>query len=290
MEIDSKDLQWVLALVRGRSLPEAAQRLGVDPSSVYRGIKRIEKQLGRSLFDRSAQGMAATELALQLAERGAAIEAELQAAQELLQDERAALTGTLRITTNDVMLHGLLLPALAGWRALHPRLELELVASNELARLDRREADIALRGTLAPPEHLIGAKLGILRAALWAHRSYLARLPAGTPIEAMDWVAPDADSAMPEHPSKRWRRGAYPTVQPVLHVDSLLAAAQAIEAGVAIGVAPYFLMQGKPDLVDLSGPLDSVAPECWLLTHPDLRGLRRITAFFDYARRAITLP
>ena len=33
------------------------------------------------------------------------------------------------------------------------------------------------------------------------------------------------------------------------------------------------------------GPtLDGIAPECWLLTHPDLRGLGRVRALFEHLR------
>jgi len=284
MPLDSKDLQWVLALVRGRSLPEAALRLGVDTSSVYRAIKRIEKQLGRALFDRSAQGMAPTELAERLAERAAAIEAELQAAHELLGEDARAPGGTLRITTNDLLLHGVLMPQLAGFRARHPRLDIELQVSNEPARLDRREADVALRGTNQPPPHLVGTRLGTMRVSLWASRGYLAGVAPGTPVDAMHWAAPEADPHLPDYPSRRWRRTHHPAARIALRCDNMLAVVRAIEAGVAIGVAPDAMLEQQHGMVRLEGPLDGIAPECWLLTHPDLRGLARVRAFFEYLR------
>ncbi len=282
MALDGKDLNLVLALVRGRSLPEAAQRLGMDPSSVYRGLKRIEKGLGRTLFERSAQGMAPGELALQLAERAAAIEVELQAAAELLQAEGAALTGTLRIATNELLLHGLLLPLLPAFQALHPQLEIELLSGAGLVRLDRREADVALRGTDQPPEHLVGARLGRLHVALWAHPGYLARLPEGTPIEAMQWATPDADPELADYPSKRWRRTRWPGLQPRLRCDSLLATLGAVAQGAAVAVAPYLL--AAPEWVNLSGRVDEAGSDCWLLTHPDLRARRRVQALFAFLR------
>ena len=70
----------------------------------------------------------------------------------------------------------------------------------------------------------------------------------------------------------------------------MLAVAQVIEAGLAIGVAPRFLMDGKPGLVDLSGPLPALDIELWLLTHPDVRHLRRIKVFFEFIRERLVLP
>lgn len=288
--LDPKDLELVLALVRGRTLADAGRRLALDTSSVYRAVKRLEQRLGLSLFDRSRQGMSPSDLALALAQRAEAIEAELDRAAELLGDGEHTLRGTLRITTNDVVLHGLLLPLLAEFRAAYPQLELELLATNQLASLGRREADVALRGTSQPPGHLVGAKLGRIRSALWASRRYLDGLAPGCDIAAMTWAAPDADETLPDYPSRRWRRSRYPKVVPQVRCDGLLAVAQAVEAGLAIGVAPYFLFDGRPGLVDLSGHLAELDIELWLLTHPDVRHLRRVKVFFEFVRERLVLP
>lgn len=288
--LDPKDLELVLALVRGRTLAEAGRRLALDTSSVYRAVKRLEQRLGLSLFDRSRQGLAPSDLALALAQRAEAIEAELDRAGELLADGEHTLRGALRITTSDVVLHGLLLPLLPEFRAAYPQLDLELLATNQLASLGRREADVALRGTSRPPEHLVGAKLGHIRSALWASRPYLDGLPPGCDIAAMTWAAPDADETLPDYPSRRWRRGRYPRVVPQVRCDSLLAVARAVEAGLAIGVAPYFLLDGRPGMVDLSGHLAELDIELWLLTHPDVRHLRRVKVFFEFVRERLVLP
>jgi len=289
-DIGQRDLELVLALVRGRTLADAGRRLGLDTSSVYRAVKRLEQQLGLALFDRSRQGMTPSELALALAQRAEAIEGELDLARELLRGDEHALTGTLRVTANDVTLPGLLLPLLPAFHRAYPQLELELLASNRLASLGRREADVALRGTVKPPDHLVGARLGTIRSALWASRRYLGCLPAGTDPAAMCWASPDADESLPDYPSKGWRRSQYPQVVPQVRCDGMLAVAQVIEAGLAIGVAPCFLMQGKAGLVNLSGPLPVMDLDLWLLTHPDVRHLRRVKVFFEFVREHLILP
>lgn len=289
-DLDPRDLALVLALVRGRTLADAGRRLALNTSSIYRAIKRLEQRLGLSLFDRSRQGLEPGELALALARRAEAIEAELDLARELLQGGEHALAGTLRVTCSDVVLAGLLMPVLPGFCAAHPQLELEVSATNQLASLGRREADVALRGTRQPPEHLVGVRLGHIRSALWASQGYLAQQPLPHDPATLRWAAPDADEHLPDYPSKRWRRSRYPQLVPQLRCDGMLAVAQAVEAGVAVGVAPYFLMSGKPGLVDLSGHLPELDIELWLLTHPDVRHLRRVKVFFEYLREHIRLP
>jgi DNA-binding transcriptional LysR family regulator len=201
-----------------------------------------------------------------------------------------ALSGSLRVSCNDIGLHGLLLPLIGPFVRAHPQLQIELLATNQLARLDRREADIALRGTTAPPEHLVGVKLGVMRSALWASQAYLDTLPTVTDIAAMAWATPDADVNLPDYPSRRWRQACYPDLVPRLRCDGMLAVARAVQAGVAVGVAPYLLMAGQPGLVDLTEHLPEVDVDLWLLTHPDMRHLRRVKAFFDFVRRELILP
>ena len=289
-DLSPRDLELVLALVRGHTLQEAGRRLGLDTSSVYRAVKKLEQRLGLPLFDRGRQGMSPGELALALAQRAEAIEAQLESARELLQDDTVALSGSLRVSCNDIGLHGLLLPLIGPFVRAHPQLQIELLATNQLARLDRREADIALRGTSAPPEHLVGVKLGVMRSALWASQAYLDTLPTGTDIAAMAWATPDADVNLPDYPSRRWRQACYPDLVPRLRCDGMLAVARAVQAGAAVGVAPYLLMAGQPGLVNLTGHLPEVDVDLWLLTHPDMRHLRRVKAFFDFVRRELVLP
>lgn len=288
-ELSSQDLGLVLALVRGGTLAEAARRLGVDSSTVFRSIGRLEKQLGLALFVRGRQGMAANDLAMALARRAEAIEGELDQARELLATGDRALTGTLRITTTDTLLQGLLLPALAEFRHSWPHVELELVTTNQLASLSRREADVAIRATRKPPEHLVGARLGTIRSALWASERYLAGAPAVGDLAAHAWIAPEADDTLAGHPSIQWRRQQHPDAAPVVRCNSILSVAQAIEGGLGIGVAPLFLLEGRPGVVNLSGRVPELDTDLWMLSHADVRHLRRVKVFFDFLRERLQL-
>jgi DNA-binding transcriptional LysR family regulator len=288
--LEARDLALVLALVRGGTLGEAARQLGQDSSTVFRALQRLEKRLGLSLFERHRQGLLPGELALAWARSAEAIEGELDRADELLSDGNRRLTGTLRVTTTDTLLVGLLLPLVADFRAAFPQLSLELLASNQLASLSRRDADIAIRATTKPPEHLVGARLGVIRSALWAHHRLLPPDSQAADPAQLDWVSPDADESLADHLSVRWRRRVYPQVQPALRCNSILAVAQTVRCGAAIGVAPHFLLQGQPDIVALTGDEPALDTELWLLTHPDVRHLRRVKVFFDFIKERLLLP
>jgi len=75
--IGHAELEVVLALVRGRTLASAGERLGVDGSTIFRSLQRIERGLGQSLFERRRTGYSPGELATQLAAHAEEMEATL---------------------------------------------------------------------------------------------------------------------------------------------------------------------------------------------------------------------
>lgn len=272
--VSADDLALVLALTRAPTLAEAARRLGVDTSTVFRTLQRFEKRLGRRLFERSRSGYRAGDLALQLAKHAERIEGELEAARSQLAAGDGRVAGSVRLTTTDTLLYGLVMPVLAELLALHPNLRLDLRASNDLASLTRRDADLALRATRRPPEHLVGRRLGTLRVAVFGHRDLIGSAARSDDIGMLPWAVPDG--SMPDHPSVRWRRKHLPKVVPRLELHGILDVAEAVAAGLAVGILPLFLAGAYAGLVPLTEPLADAESELWLLALPESRHLRRI--------------
>ena len=286
--LETADLEVALALVRGRTLAAAAERLGVDASTVFRSLQRIERGLGRPLFERSRSGYVATELATQLAGHAEAMEVAVEAARSAAQSEPSQVSGTVRITTTDTVLHGLVAPTLPALREVHPLLVYELHAGSELASLTRRDADIAVRATQRPPPHLVGKRVGTLRVAVYAARKGAARARAAVEAGSADWIAPD--DALPEHPSVAWRKRHHPKVEPRYRVNSILSVLELVALGLGVGVVPLFLAAGRRDLIALSEPLESAETDLWLLAHPESRHLRRVAAVYGHLARSLSLP
>jgi DNA-binding transcriptional LysR family regulator len=284
-ELTPADLATVLALVRAGTLPGAAERLGVDASTVFRGVQRIERGLGTRLFERSRTGYGASDLAQALAERAEQVEAALESARSAAQLQPAQVSGLVRITTTDTILHGLVAPAIARLHELHPSLSYELHAGNELASLTRRDADIAVRATKRPPQHLVGKHVGPLRVALYSARGGASMRDVESGKAA--WIAPD--DALPEHPSVIWRKRHYPKVAPAYRVNSILTVMELVALGLGVGVLPLFLAAGRTGLRRLSDVLDESQTELWLLTHPESRHVRRIATVYGHLARTLEL-
>jgi DNA-binding transcriptional LysR family regulator len=194
----------------------------------------------------------------------------------------------VRITTTDTVLHGLVAPALRGLRAVHPLLGYELHTGNELASLTRRDADIAVRATKRPPQHLVGKHVGPIRVALYAAKRGGVRKFADVEAGQCDWIAPD--DALPDHPSVVWRKRRFPKVAPRYRVTSILSVLELVALGLGVGIVPLFLADGRNDVVRLTDALDECETALWLLTHPESRHLRRVGALYSHLAQAMTLP
>lgn len=289
-QLTAADLEALLAVTRGGNLAEAGKRLNVDASTVFRTVQRIEKRLGQTLFLRSRSGYLANETALQIVAHAERIETELEAARAASQSASDEVTGIVRLTTTDSVLYNVVMPNLAGLAALHPRLQLELLSSYETANLSKRDADIAIRATTRPPEHLVGHKLGRVGMAIYAAQSLVKSVTKAKKDPAdlgnYDWVA--VDDAIPEHPSFKWRLKNYPKVVPRYFVNTHVAIGEMVRAGLAVGMLSTYKTSDDPNLVALTPPLDDCAIELWLLTHPESRHLRRISAVYSYFAKAIS--
>ena len=279
-KLSAADLEVVLALVRGGTLAAAGERLGADASTVFRAVQRIERGLAQPLFERSRTGYLPGDLAQALAGHAEQLEVQLESARSAAQALPERVAGTVRITTTDTILHGLVAPALKALQQAHPLLTFELHTGNELASLTRRDADIAVRATKRPQQHLVGKHIGPIRLALFSAKKGPVRHYDDVLAGKAPWVAPD--DALPEHPSVLWRKKHFPKAVPTYRVNSILTVMELIAQGLAVGLLPLFLAQPRRDLLQLTEPLDEGQTELWLLTHPESRHLRRVSTVYGH--------
>lgn len=283
----ASDLETVLALARAGTLAAAGERLGVDGSTVFRSLQRIERGLGQRLFERSRTGYRAAELARTLAEHAERMEVALESARSAAQMAPEQVSGSVRITTTDTILHGLVAPALSTLASTHPLLTFDLTASNDIASLTRRDADVAVRATRRPPVHLVGKRVGAIRHALYTSRSGPATSMEDIVTGRVAWIAPD--EALPDHPSVAWRKRHHPKAVPAYRVNSILTVMAFVSLGLGVGVIPTFLGDAHHGLLRLTDPLEECQTDLWLLTHPESRHLRRVSAVFSHLSRELVL-
>lgn len=272
------DLRLLLAIAASGSLGGAAKRLGVDHSSAFRRLGALETRIGARLFDRARRGYtptAAGEIAIAAAGR---IGEELDSLDRRLLGEDLRLSGPVRVTTTDTLLH-VVAPLFAEFREREPGIVVEVAAGNALFDLSRRDADLAIRPVATVPEHLIARKLATVAIAPYASPGYLAR-SGQRPLAGLDWIAPD--DSLSHVGSARWIAARVAPERIVHRADSLLALMHAARAGIGVTALPCYLGDCEPALQRAGPPIEEAAVPLWLLTHPDLRPVRRIRALGDF--------
>lgn len=284
---DWDDLRVFLAVSRGGSLAAAARALQINHSTVLRRLNKLEEDLGTRLFTRDLSGYAMTAAGELLADQLDGVGDQIDAAQRQLAGRDADLSGALRVTTTDTIAYGLLMPLLADFRTLHPRIELQVAIHNTFLNLTRREADIAIRPASAPPEHLVGRRAGRLQTAPYASRDYLARMDAPASVDWAGhwWVLPD--DSLTHLAQARWALAHVPADRCAVRADSLVAMAHAVRQGIGAGMLLCMLGDADPSLVRLADPHPTLDTPLWLLTHPDLRHSARVRAFNDFVIDAL---
>ncbi|HNW64292.1 MAG TPA: LysR family transcriptional regulator [Piscinibacter sp.] len=277
-----------LAVLDAGSLMGAARRLNAQQPTLSRHVAELEAQLGTPLFERTGRGVTPTAAALAIADAARQMEAGALTLSRSLTTARNAETGTVRITTSEVAATWLLPPLLAQLQAQESGIAVELVASNQLTNLLRREADIAVRMVRPAQASLVARKLGEIPIIAAAHRDYLARF--GTPKRPEDLaghrlIGFDRDDGI----LKGFAQMGMPLTREhfALRTDAQIAYGQLVAAGAGIGFVAQYNLRHWPGVVALLPQLAIPPLPCWLAVHREIRASRLVRRVYDFLAEAI---
>jgi DNA-binding transcriptional LysR family regulator len=279
--LETKDLMLVQALARAKSVRRAAELLRVHQSTLFRRLDALERDLGVRVFERMREGYALTPAGERMCALAQRTQQELDDLERHLRGQDMRPYGTVRVTTTDTLIATHLTPVLAAFRQAHPEIELEINISNQMLLLTKREADVAIRPTFEAPENLVGRSLCTLSVSIYASKSYLRRHRRIDDIAAHPWIGPDESLA-----HVRWIRSlrkSYPDLAMPYRINSVHGMMQAAKAGLGLVMLPCYVGDAEPELARLRPPTQEPGNKLWLLTHPDLRQVARVRAFFDFA-------
>lgn len=270
------DLRFFLAVARAGRLTVASRQLEADHTTVSRRIAALEGALKAKLFERSPQGYALTEQGERLLAKAESMESQALAVASELGGSDLALSGTVRIGAPDGFGTYFLAPELGALAERHPDLTLQIVALPRIFSLSKREADIAI--TLEQPTEgrLVSRKLTDYRLRLYASESYLNR--RGPIAEPSDLAGKTLVTYVPDllySPVLDYFSGLEKLTPRRYECASVVAQVEAVRAGAGIGVLHDYAIRQFPELrVILPGI--SHLRTYWLVTHAEVRNLRRV--------------
>lgn len=278
--MDWDDLRIVLAVARGRTLSAAATTLGVTHTTVGRRLRGIEEALGVRLFDHTPDGYMPTPAGQDIAEVAEQMEAEVLALEGRVLGRDVRLQGALRVAIMDLLFRRYQ-GELRSFMARYPSVEMTLTMSDDEVALNRREADVALRMTNAPPEYLVGRRIGEVEFAVFGAKALVEERGPEAGLGDYPWLHWDERLNMRWLDS--WLAHNAPGAQIAMRVDFK---ATSIQEAVAAGIGVHFLSvregEADPRLARLSAVASELTRGVWLLTLPELRSTPRIRALMDH--------
>jgi DNA-binding transcriptional LysR family regulator len=182
MNLPALDLDTLRTLVVAKELGgygRAGARLGRTPSAISLQMKRLQQDVGATLFRKDGRGLALTEsgeIVLRYARRMLALN------DELLDTVRgAALIGRVRIGMSQDFAETVLPAVLSRFAALYPLVVIEVRIDGNAALVDavrKRELDIAL--AVGHAEETTSEQVGVLELVWIAGKGFTPR--AGQPL------------------------------------------------------------------------------------------------------------
>lgn len=183
------DLAFFQRLARADSLTATARELGLSLSAVSKRLKLLEARLGVELASRTTRRLSLTAEGELYLLRGAAILEELHELEETLADNRAELSGPLRVNATFGFGRRHVAPLLSAFCHRHPGIEGMLELSNFPLNLGDQAFDVGVRVGEPPDSRLVARRILINRRVLCASPSLVERLP--------ELASPQALTGMP---------------------------------------------------------------------------------------------
>ncbi len=279
---------FLAALDQG-SLLAAARAVQVSQPTIGRHISELESQLGVVLFERTGRGLLPTDTALRLADAARAMESGAHQLARSVSAQKTSTSGSVRITASRSVACALLPSVLVQMRLVLPDIQVEILASDEVSNLLRREADIAVRMVRPNQSSLVAKRIGEMTLGTYAHSDYLRR--RGVPklpqdLLTHDVVGRDKDDSI----IRGFAAFGYAVKKEnfALRTDDIMTYWGAVQAGLGIGFVADFLARSDKLVRPVLPMLKIPSLPVWLTVHREIRTDRRIRAAYDFL--AVALP
>lgn len=285
--MDWNSLKAFLAIARRETLSGAANDLDVNHSTIFRRLNSFEKEIGAQLFERRNYRYELTTLGHELLDFAQIIENSFDGIDRHIVGKDIQPKGIVKITAPNNIAYRYLPRFITDFNLHYPEIHIELLVSNLEFNMSNRQADIAIRATDSPPEHLLGRQVSTLNWSVFGSALYERKhgLPKHI-TELENHCLIGATGPLRRLSAFSWQDRNFAD-QIITRCDDLTAMSYFVESGQGLAFLPDD--QDRPELIRLFAVSDSKASNLWLLTHPDLRNVERIKLVMQHLASAFSL-
>ncbi len=173
--VDFRALQLFIAVYDNQSFSVVARREGVSPSLISRTIQQLEDALGQQLFYRNTRAVVPTEAGRLFAASARELLGQYADAQRALQDRAQVPGGLVRINAPVYFGQRHIAPWLPELAARHPKLQFDLMLTDDFIDPHRDATDILFRISSLPDAGYHARVFGSQRYYLTASPEYVSR-------------------------------------------------------------------------------------------------------------------
>lgn len=286
---DWTHLRAFLETAETGSLSAAARRLGLTQPTLSRQVSALEEAMGLMLFERLGRGLALTEAGRELLPHAR----RMGEAAERLAFSVAALSsdlsGPVRISASYAYA-AYRLPGLLGRiKQAAPRLCPEIIASDDISDLMRREADIAIRHLRPSEPELVARLVFEARGHFYASPALLAR--QGRPdtkaaLATMDWIGLGDEARFLSYAAAL----GIPLKPSAFQASSEngITAWEMAKAGLGVCAMDESIAALSPEMEPLLASEIDITFPVWLVTHREIHTSPRIRLVFDMLAEAFS--
>ena len=282
ISFDWNQIRAFLATAEEGSLSAAARALRSTQPTVGRQVSALEQDLGVTLFERAGRSLLITSAGRDLLEHVQAMGDAASRISMVASGQSQDVDGVVSITASDLLAAGFLPPVIKRLRKEAPGLIIEIVASNRLENLTRRDADIAIRHVRPDQPDLIARQLADAQAGYYASTEYLethGRPETLADLSRHTFVGPRDTSQMLAFLSAQGIDIA--PEQFKANSDSGVVMWELMRAGLGIIVGPKGLWPHVTEVEQIMIDAPPIPFPVWLATHRELKTSRRIRIVFD---------
>lgn len=283
--MDWTEIQTLISVAKNGSLSGAARELQVNHSTILRRIQSFEEKHHVTVFVRESQGYRLSRHGRALLQNFDELDSAMLGLQRRIVDYDSGVQGRLLVTTTETLFTGSLQAALFSFARAFPRIDLDLMVSNQPVDMNQLEADVAIRPAPALPDGFTGEPLFSSSFAFYAPREMAQRLTGKDPFAWPQWVGFSgvlATARVGQILAERM------THKPVLTANSFLGVARAANNGLGIALLPDFVGDAEDNLVKITSA-DIFTTDVYMMTPNDLSQTRRVQAFMRFIAERLKL-
>lgn len=270
------------------SLSAAAKALKMSQPTLGRQVSSLEKELGVSLFERVGRGYEITRSGVELYEHVKAMGEAANVLSLTASGRSQSIEGSVTISATSTM-SAYILPALIHkLRQLEPGIQIEMVSTNAISDLRKREADIAIRHVEPTHPELFFKKLKKSNAYLYATPGYLKKIAPVQKVSDLNKAAFFGFSNNHEYIAGLKSIGLELTSKN-FHIfsEDQIFHWEMTKQGAGIGVMVEDVGEKENSVRKVFEKLPPIKFDSWVVAHRELKTNRRIRIVFDFLVEAL---